>query len=120
MPGDLQTMKARIASEIARSDLTAQIADAINTAISQYQVERFRFSDTDPAAPATFNTVAGRFVYDAADSPAIASMQQINYLAAQIGGMLQRLTYDTPENVRVYNQFGTMRGQPMWWSYEGN
>lgn len=116
----LSDMKARIADEIARTDLTAQIALAINTAISEYAKERFRFSDTDPASPATFVTVADRFVYDAADNPAISSMMGIDYLAAQIGGMLQPLTPVRPEDARIYNQLGTMHGQPMWYAYEGN
>lgn len=116
----LATMKARIASELARTDLGTQIADAINTAIATYQTERFRFSDVIPSTVPTFPTVNGRFIYTAVDNANIGSMFKVDYLLAEIGGSLSRLTYLPPGDIRQYNQLGTMHGQPMWWSYEGN
>lgn len=116
----LTIMKARIADELARNDLTTQIGEAINTAISVYQKERFRFSDSSPLTVPTFNTVIGQWIYTSADNANISSLMKIDYVAAQIGGMLQPLTQESPENIRVYNQQGTMSGQPMWWAYEGN
>lgn len=116
----LAIMKARIADDLARFDLVTQIADAITTAISAYQKERFRFSDSTPLAVPTFNTVVGRWIYTSADNANISSLMKIDYVAVMIGGMLQRLTWQSPENIRVYNQQGTMSGQPMWWGYEGN
>ena len=42
----LATMKARIASEFRRDDLTDDIANAINTAIDAYKYEKFSFNST--------------------------------------------------------------------------
>lgn len=116
----LAIMKARVASELARTDLTTQIGEAISTAIAIYQTERFRFSDVIPSTVPTFATVLDRFIYTSADNANIGTMFKVDYLEVQIGGMLQRLTYMPPGDLRQYNQLGTMHGQPMWWSYEGN
>lgn len=55
----LGTMKTRIADELARSDLTSQIANAIGSAISFYEGSRFYFNE----ARGTFSTVAGQEWY---------------------------------------------------------
>lgn len=121
MAGDLATMKTRVAAELARgSSLTSQIAAAITTAISVYQKERFRFSDTIPSTPPTFNTVADQWIYTSADNANISTMMRVDYVAALIGNFLQPLTQRPPEDIRIFNQQGSMRGQPMWWAYEGN
>jgi hypothetical protein len=116
----LAIMVARVIDDLVRPDLEPQIRESIATAISVYQKERFRFSDSIPLTVPTFNTVIGQWIYTATDNPVIASMMKIDYVAAMIGGMLQTLTPVTPEEIRVYNQQGTMRGQPMYWAYEGN
>lgn len=118
--GTLALMKARIASELRRSDLTTQIADAINDAIAEYQKERFRFSDIDPAAPPTFVTVAGQSVYGAAANPIIASLLAFDYLFIISGAQLLQLEQDTPENLHRLIQIGTSQGLPLSWAYEGN
>jgi len=51
---DLGTLRSRIADDIARSDLTSQIATAINNAIRHYERERFWFNE----ATASLVTVA--------------------------------------------------------------
>ena len=66
----LGVMKARIASEFRRGDLSADIADAITTAINAYKYERFPFnraafvgapaSDTEPDNP--WMTTAERLI----------------------------------------------------------
>lgn len=57
--GDLAALKARIADELDRTDLTSQIALAIATAISNHSQERYWFNeDTD-----TFSTSAGTEYY---------------------------------------------------------
>lgn len=121
MANDLAAMKARIASELGnRTDLASQITDAINTAIKAYQGKRFRFSDVTPLAPPSFNTVGGTWIYDSATNANIGSLLRIDYVLAQIGNYLQPLTYLDPAQVRIHNQLGVMKGQPLWWSYEGN
>ena len=59
MSGDFGTMQNRIADEIARSDLTAQIRDAIQSAIRLHESERFWFNEAEAAAA----SVAGQANY---------------------------------------------------------
>lgn len=60
----LSTLKAEIADDLARSDLTTRIAAAINAAIDHYQEERFFFNETRAA---TFATVAAQSRYTSSD-----------------------------------------------------
>lgn len=116
----LGDMKVRIAGELSRSNLTSEIADAITTAISEYQKERFRFSDVIPDAPPTFNTVAGRYIYTSADNPNIGTLLKIDYVLITIGTTNMFLRRIPPVDLKLYNQTNTMLGQPSWYSYEGN
>lgn len=118
----LADMKQRIARELRRSDLTADIAAAITTAITEYQKERFRFSDIDATNPPSFNTVAGQTVYGAAASTFISLSYYIDYINVLIGTTLQSLGPPrSPEDVRLLNQAGgSQSGQPECWAYEGN
>lgn len=120
MADDLATMKARIASELSRSDLGTQIASAINDAIAVYQKERFRFNETVPSAPITFSTVAQQANYGTAANANIGTLFHIDYLLLQIGNDLYYLTRDDPSRLKVYNQVNTMAGQPLWYAVEGN
>lgn len=65
MAESLTTLKARIASELHRDDLTDEIDDAINTAISYYRSHRFEFNEKQTA----FNTVASQEAYTVATIP---------------------------------------------------
>jgi hypothetical protein len=61
--GDL---KAKIADDLARSDLSAQIADAVNEAIADYRSERFWFNEyrSDGVLEYEVATVSGTAWYD--------------------------------------------------------
>ena len=121
MAGDLQTMIARIASEIARSDLsTTQIPNAINDAISAYQSERFAFSEVPADGSQTFLTVAGRSIYTSADNANLGSLMKIDHVNINIGtATIFQLKRDDPERLILYNQQNpTMVGQPSWYAYE--
>lgn len=123
MANDLLAMKARISRDLARPDITSSsqdIADAINTAIEQYQNTRFRFSDIIPNSPPTFNTVAGRYIYTSADNANISTLMKIDYVLIQIGNIQQGLSRTSAEAVKLYNQTTTMQGQPSSYAYEGN
>lgn len=120
MANDLAAMKARVASELSRSDLTTQIANAINDAISIYQKERFRFNETVPSAPITFNTVTGQANYGIADNANIGTLFHIDYLLLTIGNARFYLNPDDPKRLKVYNQVNTMLGQSLWYAVEGN
>ena len=134
MAQDLTAMIFRIAAELgARFDLAGAVGSAnqsapnseavrngINTAISVYQKQRFRFNEIDPSNPVTFNTVPLQAVYSTADNPVISSMFWIDYVNIQVGNTLVSLTQTTPErqhlNIQMFTQFGT----PTSFAYEGN
>lgn len=134
MANDLQAMIARIAGELgSRFDLAGAIGsanqsapnseairNAINTAIVEYQKERFRFSEIDPSVPPTFSTVATRAVYNSADSPLINSIYFWDYLNIAIGNTLQKLERTTPERQHLNIQLFNQSGFPSSWAYEGN
>lgn len=115
----LAVMKARIAVELRRSDLTDQIASAITDAISVYQQERFRFSESVPSSPITFPTVAGQANYGVAANANIGTLFNIDFVTLTVGNTIFALDRDTPENLTLYNQVNTMQGQPTWYAYEG-
>lgn len=120
MADDLATMKARVAFELRRSDLTAQIASAINDAIAIYQKERFRFNESVPSAPVTFNTVIDQANYGISDNANIGTLFNIDYMLLVIGSQNYYITPDSPSNLKIFNQQGVMHGQPIWYAYEGN
>lgn len=112
----LGTMKARIASELARgSSLTNQIAAAISTAIQAYQKHRFRFNETLPGTEVTFPTVAGQANYSANGQ----SIFQVDYLMANIGNTWVDLRREMPETIKALNDTGSSAGQPISWALEG-
>lgn len=90
---NLATMKSRIASELRRSNIAPQIADAINSAIAAYQTERFFFSETRAI---DFNTVANQHVYTDGDVPALATIIEIDHILIGVGGVYKQLLYRAP------------------------
>lgn len=114
----LAAMKARIAAEISRSDLTEQIATAINDSIAAYQGSRFFFSDISPAAPVTFNTVIGQSVYGAAASPYLNTSYVFDRVWVMIGNVASELVKADPSNLTIFNQQGTMQGDPTYYAYQ--
>lgn len=120
MAGTLTDMKARIAREMARTDLSNQIADAINDAIAVYSQERFSFSEDMADGTWSMNTVAGRTVYTDADLPILSSSYRIDNINALIGATaIRELVRKDPNELLLYNQrTGTINGQPMWFAYE--
>lgn len=120
MANDLAAMKSRIASELRRTDLTTEIANAITDAILVYQKERFRFSETVPNAPQTFDTVANQSVYDFTANANIKTVLAIDYINYVLSNTVWRLVREQPETLKLWNQQTTMVGQPSWFAYEGN
>ncbi len=78
---NLDTMKSRIADDLARSDLTSQIASAITTAIEAYQDNRFFFNESRDI---TFDTVPDQQFYDATDQSDIPDLINIDWMTVLI------------------------------------
>lgn len=116
----LADMKARIASEIARSDLTTQIASAITSAIAEYQKERFRFSEHGTSNPISFNTVIGQASYAAAANADIPLMKHIDFMTYTQGSATFEIMRRSTVDVVLANQNGQINGPPDEYAYEGN
>jgi hypothetical protein len=110
----LTTMKARIATELRRSDLTGQIASAISTAIDAYSDERFHFAEKRSN---TFNTVADQEFYGIADFPALSLLVKIDYVTLRIGNTVFDLLPDIPSTMEGVSDNATATGQPGWYVY---
>lgn len=113
--GSLGFMKDRIADELARSDLSTQIAQCISDAIAIYQPHRFRFSESRDVC--NFNTVIGQEFYTSATNPNIATLFLFDYVTITIGVSNFRVTRREPEDIELLSQTGTQRGQPQEYCY---
>jgi len=110
----LAIMKARIASELRRTDLTTQIAAAISTAIKAYEHERWFFNETREN---TFDTIALRPNYGAAQAAFIGLISKVDYAFIVIGDQPFELL---PETMKYVEDSGTtpqFLGQPGWYAW---
>src|SRR5882672_794862 len=108
-------MQDRIADELARSDLTTQIAQCITDAITIYQPHRFRFSESRDVC--NFNTVIGQEFYTSADNSNIATLFLFDYITITIGTSSYRVARREPEDIELLSQTSTVRGQPQDYCY---
>lgn len=108
--GTLAELKARIAREMNRTDLTTVIAENIADAVADYQSVRFEFNQ----ARTTFNTVAGTEFYGGALP---TDLGQIDSIVATVNGRRSKLT-GWP--FAVMEQIATTTsafGEPSAWSW---
>ena len=115
MANDLAAMKARIADELARSDLTSQIAGAIGDAIAAYQTERLFFNESRTLA--AFDTAAAQQDYAAADNPHIPDLLAIDYVALTVGSMVSLLRRERPEVIEDLTNNQPAIGEPYAFTY---
>jgi hypothetical protein len=108
---DYGTMQSRIADELIRSDLTTQIARAIQSAIRHYSRERFYFNEAQWTSP----TVASQRMY------AVPSdLVDVDMIKIRVQGFdyeLLRRDWNYLENV---DTSPTYTGQPTDWAYFAN
>lgn len=106
----LAIMKSRISDEIARSDLTSQIAYAIEDAIKAYQHKKFSFSN----ARFDFSTVIDQEFYTSADHANLAPdvLQKIEYIKLYIGDTPRTLKAMTPERIESAASNGLLTADP--------
>lgn len=105
---DLATLKARIASELHRSDLTTSIASAIADAVAHYQSKPFRFNE----AIDTFATVAGTEFYDDLDE--VGSIEVVTVTVNGRKVPLDEWTYGYMEAIATTTN---TQGQPWAWAW---
>jgi hypothetical protein len=105
----LGAMIARISDEIGRADLSSQIQNAINDAISIYNQERFYFNETRGE---TFNGVAFQEFYTSTDWPDIVNLLAIDYMYAFQNGYPYKVEASTPEVLEALTVGGVTSGLP--------
>jgi hypothetical protein len=106
-------MQTRIADELDRSDLTAQIKKAIISAVAHYERRRFYFCETS----FTISTVAGQETYTSSDAAAIATSPNIERLNGLYSNLRTPLTKRDWAWIDDVSSTTTSRARPMAWAY---
>lgn len=115
------TMQTRIANEIVRSNMNARIQEAIQSAISFYENDRFYFNEFRPTNPTTpqFSTVSGQAYYTSSDWSDIPYLLEIDSAVVNIAsGQRYDLTVTTQEAIDALAVGTTSdEGQPVSYAY---
>lgn len=106
----LTAMKARIAAEIRRSNLTSEIASAITTAIEAYQHRPWAFQQSRST---TFNTAIGTEFY----TSGLSSLIRIDRVFIRDGNVVDRLDPMDPQQMEEMSENATSTGKPSDWSW---
>lgn len=114
MADDYQTMVARIARELRRTDLQTEIQDAIKSAISYFEMERWHFSESRST---TWNTVALQEFYTSADDADIPRVIEIDALTITISGNRYPLNSRDYDHIEHLAMTTTSTGQPQDYCY---
>lgn len=113
----MSDMKARIADELARADLTSQIAIAIEDAILAYEDERFLFNEKR----FDFPTVQDQEFYDVNDNSNLGILNKVDYMFLYNNGPTPwELDYKPPDYMEWVSQNGTFKGQPYEYTWYNN
>jgi hypothetical protein len=108
----LGTMRARIADELARIDLTSQISYAISDSIKAYESERWFFNETRDI---TFSTTATQEFYSESDEALLGTIVKLDYLALYIDNQPYQLLAMRPEEIEHASTNSTTYGSPSWY-----
>lgn len=112
----LDGLAAQIADDLARSDLSTQIGDAILTAIKNRKSKRFYFNETRTT---TFVTVAGQSNYASGDDTDIPLFLEIDemFLTDSSGNVFPLGEQDDPGELQWLLGNGASTGRPFRWAY---
>lgn len=109
----LGDLKARVADELARADLTSQIALAIDDAIDEAATNRFWFNE---ARGLTFPTVIGQEYYTSDD---ISALNEIDGLWIVVNGQRRNLRPAGDGQIDGMREGNQSDGEPYLWSRYG-
>jgi len=109
------TIKTRIADDLARSDLTSQIATAVLNAIKHYERRRFYFNTR--VATDTFALVANQEYYGSADLAVIPNLITIDDMYATVGGVRYHILPTTFEGIAEAQDGLLTRDPPFNYAY---
>ena len=107
-------MQTRIADELLRPDLIAQVRLAILDAIKTHEVSRFAFNQ----ASTTFPTVVGQDEYTASTNAAIGTAIKIDRLRLLVGTSRYPMQQIGANELDEMSISTTSQGQPSVWCYE--
>lgn len=110
----LATLKAAIASDLKRTDLTGEIATAITSAINFYQVNRFYFNESRSS---TFATVAAQSRYTEADDADIPKFVRIDALFLEDGSNTYEQYRADPVEMEFMLGSSASSGRPSTYAY---
>lgn len=107
------TLQSRIANEIARTDLTAEIKEAIQTSIKKYERKRYYFN---VKVESTFSTVSDQEYYTSSALSDIPDIAEIISATIAVSGVKQPLEWF--DHVQIDQmQNGQVKGTPEAYSY---
>lgn len=106
----LGQLKARIADELARTDLADQIALAIDDAVSEAAANRFWFNEV---LGLTFSTVIGQAYYTSDD---IAALTEIDALYITVNGQRRDLRAASQDELNSFATGTPPTGEPFAYS----
>lgn len=110
----LAELKAEIADDLDRTDLTTQIDSETTRAIKFYQPTRFYFNETRDV---TFSTVAAQALYSVSDAPEIPQFFEIDQICFEDGDQKYDLTEISPKEWEVATGSGGTSAKPIAWAY---
>ena len=107
----LATIRTTIADQLNRSDLSSQITDELNKAITHYSAARFWFNE----AQTTFSLVAGQQAYGTADSVP-STLTEIDFLKVTVSSTYYELKAKPFDWIEQENKTN-LRGIPEYYAY---
>src|SRR3990167_6653141 len=114
----LTVLKARIADDIARSDLTSQIGEAITSAIEHYDEQRFYFTESRGS---TFATVADQSRYSSSDDADIPLFIEVDAVfLIDSSSIAHELRYRTPVDMEGLLDSSAASGRSHSYTYFAN
>lgn len=111
----LTLLKSTIADDIDRTDLTSQIAAAINSAIAFYATKRFYFNETRSS---TFVTVAAQSRYTSSDDTDIPKFVSLDRMfLIDTGSLVYELEQIDPLEMELLLDSGASSSRPNCFSW---
>lgn len=113
----LAIMKARIAKELRRSNISTEIGEAINTAIDAYKGERLWFAEQYHI---DIDLIEDQEFYTSTDSVWLGRVSRIDYVHLIMGGQSYGLRRKTDAWLDIASPPGSSGGQPYCWGWYAN
>lgn len=110
----LAALKAEIADDLDRTDLTTRISSAITSAINHYRKTRFFFNESRTV---TFTTVADQDTYTSADQVLIPSMFDFDVVTISVDDDDRELRPMSHVEIELLNDADASSGEPVAYAY---